>query len=61
MNYHIDGQIQNIIVTLQAFNQNCKMAALQDDGKIDRDEQKALKKIDAATTKFIKELEKIKR
>lgn len=61
MNYLIDSQIQNIIMTLQAFNQSCKMAAYQNDEHIDLKEQKALKKIDAATAKYIKELEKIRK
>lgn len=61
MNYLMDSQIQNIIVTLRLFNQNCRLAAFQDDEHINKDEQKALKKIDIATEKFINELEKIRR
>lgn len=59
MNYLIDAQIQNIIVTIQAFNQNCQLAA-QQDGKLNQKEAKALKHISAASEKFIRELKKIK-
>lgn len=61
MNHLIDSQIQGIIVTLKAFNQNCKMAAIRDDQCLDKNEEKTLKKIDKATEKYIRELEKLRR
>ena len=60
MNYYIDAQITNMITMAKAFEQSCKMAAMKTDGTIDRTEEKQLKKISAATTKFIKELESLK-
>lgn len=60
MNYLIDAQIQNIIITVQTFNQNCQLAA-QQDGKIDREEAKAIKHINTASERFIKELERVRR
>lgn len=60
MNQYISSQIQNIIIMAKTFNQSCKMAAMNNDGKIDRQEEKQLKKINAAVEKFIKELESIK-
>lgn len=61
MNYFIDSQIQNIITTLKTFNQSCKIAAIHDDGKLDKTEAKAIRQIESATDKYIKELEKIRK
>lgn len=61
MNYYIDAQITNMILMTKTFNESCRMAATQNDGKIDKDEEKTLKKIRVATEKFIKELESIKK
>lgn len=60
MNYYIDAQITNMITMVKTFEQSCKMAATKNDGTIDRAEEKQLKKISAATQKFIKELESLK-
>ena len=60
MNDYMDAQIKNIIAITKTFNQSCKMAAIKNDGQIDKAEAKALKKIESATQHFIKELEKIK-
>ncbi len=59
MNYHIDAQIVNIKSIVRTFEQSCRMAATKDDGRIDASEEKVLKKISAATQRFIKELDKI--
>lgn len=56
MNTYIDAQITNMITMARTFEQSCKMAALKNDGTIDRDEEAILKKINAATEKFIKHL-----
>ena len=45
---------------VQTFERSCEMAAMKDDGKISRDEEKQLKKIKAAAQAFCKELEKAK-
>jgi len=55
----MDAQIKNMIAMTKTFNQSCKMAAMKNDGQINKEEQKILKKIESATQHFIKELEKI--
>ena len=60
MNSYIKAQILNITTMVKTFEQACEMAALKDDGKISREEEKQLKKIKAASQKFRKELESIK-
>lgn len=60
MNYYIDAQIMNMIAMVKTFEQSCKMAAMKNDGTIDRNEEKQLKKINAAAQKFVKELESLK-
>lgn len=60
MNSYIKAQILNITTMTKAFEQACEMAALKDDGKVSREEEKQLKKIKAASQKFRKELESIK-
>lgn len=59
MNYHIDAQIVNLKAIVKTFEQSCKMAAMKDDGKISPDEEKVLKKINAATQRFLKDLDKV--
>ncbi len=60
MNSYIKAQILNITTMTKTFEQACEMAAMKDDGKISREEEKQLKKIKAASQKFRKELESIK-
>ncbi len=60
MNSYIKAQILNITTITKTFEQACEMAAMKDDGKISREEEKQLKKIKAASQKFRKELESIK-
>lgn len=60
MNSYIDAQIVNMVTMAKTFEQSCKMAALKNDGTIDRDEEKTLKKISAATESFIKKLNSLK-
>lgn len=60
MNSYIDAQIINMISMVKTFEQSCKMAAMKNDGQIDKAEEKQLKKINAATRQFIKELERIR-
>lgn len=60
MNTYIDAQITNMITMAKTFEQSCKMAAMKNDGQIDKAEEKALKRIKAATDHFIKELERLK-
>lgn len=60
MNQHINLEITNEILVTKNFVNSCKLAAMKDDGVIDKEEQKQLDKIAKAADKFIKELEKIK-
>lgn len=60
MNMYMEAQIINIIAIVKTFEQSCKLAAMKSDGHIDKAEEKQLKKINATTQRFIKELEKIK-
>ncbi len=60
MNQYIDAQIINMKAMVKTFEASCKMAALKNDGEIDKAEEKQLKKISAASVRFIKELEAIK-
>ena len=53
-------ELVNMKIAANAFRQRCQAAALKDDGRIDDEEARILKKIDAATDKFLKELAKIK-
>ena len=50
----------NMKIMTKTFEQSCRMAAMKNDGQIDKAEEKTLKKISAATQKFIKELESLK-
>lgn len=59
MNHYLKSQIENMTAMAKAFNDGCHLAVLQNDGQIDKDEAKAIKKIDAATQKFIKELNSV--
>ncbi len=51
MNSYIKAQILNITTMTKTFEQACEMAAMKDDGKISREEEKQLKKIKAASQK----------
>lgn len=59
MNYYIDAQILNMKAMVKTFEQSCHMAAQKNDGIISPEEAKKLKKISAATQRFLKELEKL--
>jgi len=60
MNDYINAQIVNMITFVKTFERSCQMAATENDGHINKDEAKQLKKINTAAEHFIKELEKIK-
>jgi len=60
MNDYIQMQIRNMVSMTKTFEQACELAAMKNDGKIDAAEIKTLKKIKAASDKFIKEIESIK-
>lgn len=60
MNDYITAQITNMQTMVKTFEHSCKMAATKNDGKIDKDEAKTLKKIEAVSKRFISDLEKLK-
>ena len=60
MNAYIHAQIMNMQAMAKTFGQACELAAKKDDGRIDREEAKQLKRIQAAVSAFCKELEKAK-
>lgn len=60
MNSYIHAQILNMQALCRTFEQSCTLGAKADDGKINKNEERQLKQIKAATQRFLKELEKIK-
>lgn len=60
MNAYIHAQILNMQAMAKTFERSCEMAAMKDDGKINREEAKQLKRIKAAVESFCKELDKAK-
>lgn len=60
MNDYMEAQIKNMIVIVRTFENSCTMAALKNDGRIDSTEERQLKKINAASEKFISKLQSIK-
>lgn len=60
MNTYMEMQIKNMTMMVKTFEQSCQMAAMKNDGQIDKTEEKSLKKINAACQRFVKELEAIK-
>ena len=59
MNTFMEMQIRNMKMFLDTFERSCKMAAVKDDGKIDREEAKQLAKLQAAVERFRKDLDKL--
>lgn len=59
MNDYMSSYISGAITYLKAFKQSLHMSALRNDGRIDRNEQKTLDKVNKATDKYIRELEKL--
>lgn len=58
-NTFLELQIKTMITTVQGFEQACQIAAMQDDGKISKAEEKALRKVRAAAAAFMVELKKM--
>jgi hypothetical protein len=59
MNQYIKSQIENMTTMTKAFSDGCHLAAIQNDGTISKEEAKALKRIDAAVQRFIKEINSV--
>jgi len=60
MNVFIETEIKNMELFAEGFRLRCQAAAMKDDGKIDPQEVKTLREINAVTEKLIKGLSKIK-
>ena len=60
MNDYIKTHIDNMKTFVKTFEQSCRMGALKNDGTIDKDEERQLKKISAACAGFLKDLDKVK-
>lgn len=45
MNDYLEAQIKNIVTIVKTFENSCTMAALKNDGRIDSNEARQLKKI----------------
>ena len=58
-NNYLKMQIQNQIFAVDNFVSICTMSALKDDGKIDSDEAKLLKKLEKLTDEYKKGLNKL--
>ena len=61
MNTYIRMQLNNMMSYLNGFEQACEMAAMRDDGVIDKQERKQVEQIKKACRQFRNELEKISR
>ncbi|MBQ6654420.1 MAG: hypothetical protein IJM79_02730 [Erysipelotrichaceae bacterium] len=61
MNTYIKMQLNNMMSYLSGFEQACEMAAMKDDGVIDKKERKQIDRIKKASSDFRRELEKISR
>ena len=59
MNPFIKKQCKNMELSLTTFLQSCKVAALQDDGMISKEEEKLLKRLEKASEKFRAEIQKV--
>ena len=60
MNDYMEAQIMNMIAIVKTFENSCQMAALKNDGRIDPAEARQLKKINNASERYIRRLQKIK-
>ena len=58
-NSYLKTQIQNQILSAGNFVSICKMSALKDDGIIDKEEEKLLKKLAKITDDYTKALDKL--
>lgn len=59
MNPYIASQILNAQAMARNFEQACQQAAKQDDGKVNKEEERMLKKVHSITQRFINELGKL--
>ncbi|MBQ9037565.1 MAG: hypothetical protein IJ115_08945 [Erysipelotrichaceae bacterium] len=60
MNSYIKMQLNTMLQYLDSFEQACEMAAMRDDGTVDKAERKQIEKIRSACEHFRNDLSKIK-
>jgi len=58
-NIFLKQQIQNMKTNIMLFEKACEMAALKDDSKLSKEEERAIRRIKASGEKYKKALEKI--
>lgn len=58
-NNYLKIQIQNQLLSVDNFMSICKLSALQDDGVVDKEEEKLLKRIEKATSDYKKALNRL--
>ena len=59
MNPYMRTYIEGAVAYLKTFEQSLRMAALEDDGRIDKQEQKIIDRTKKLTDKYVKGLEKL--
>ena len=60
MNAHMITQINQILISVKVFEDSLRIAAQKDDGVISKEEEKIIKKIEKASARYKKQLEKNK-
>lgn len=58
-NKYIETHITSMMLYAENFKTACRLAALEDDGTVSRDEEKVLKKIEELTNEYIKKLKRL--
>ena len=59
MNDHMKLQIRTMLVSIETFRNGMKIGALKDDGVIDKNEAKILRKAEKASEKYASQLKKL--
>ncbi len=59
-NPYLTSQVNSLEATLKIFISGCELSVTKDDGKMDREEARALRRLRAATDRYLKVLEKYK-
>lgn len=60
MNRFMQSQVNNVLLSMKTLDQSIELAAKQDDGKVSKEEQKAIKQIRKAIHNFEKAMSRIK-
>lgn len=59
MNDHMKLQIKTMLVSIDTFRNGLKIGAMKDDGVIDKNEKKILKKAEKASEQYAVKLKKL--